>query len=1423
MQTIEDQEKQEVIRRNEEKFDAYVETHMSSVSFCDSKMCRTCITEYRELFVRGAFREERSQEELEARAATGTEEEEVIFPVTCRGDLRCGPGDIKNAEEEDDYVYAGMINPDTWFDQELGIELRWYQSDSAACTSLAKVDRWGRRCLPAGEPVLMADGSSKPIEEVGKGDVVVSFDGLEAVDSMVTDTMENGVKEVFLIRLNDGREIRCTENHPLLRYKNLLAEKHHKNSGTIEPENLNWSSIDSDLNESDQIVVLDKYMKFGSENLENEAMFLGYMLTDGYINATGQTPKFTSCDQVYIDEMSILCQSLFGFDGNKRARKDSKAIDLYLTDGSKGTKSTPLEFFKKVGVTEPKYKHRNIMNYISKFNKYSLSLFVNRAWSGDGCVSLWDAKGKEKFGKRIECSLTSSDYLFVKTLRSILYKVGVTAKISEQRRKSPNSDHVGLYWKLYFADADSIKNFFSFVGEIYGKEENCRAALRELESREFKSKTNYTNDYYLSRIKSIESTGFEETYDITVDKTHNFIVNGIVTHNTGKTHHKVGAFLQRMQLGKGVDERGRIIPEVVLILAPYQAQVDEIFVKIDEMIEGSQTLKGSVARRRQSPNQLLRLENGSRAIGFCTGATQGASSDKTRGQDATIIYADEADYINDADIESFIAITTSKVDTELWFTSTPSGKKTKFWNFCFKEDAKISLSNGLVAPIKDIEEGDEVLDAHGGTDEVANTFEREYDGLMYQFKCKGITSEPCTDEHPYLVKRGDKKSFIAAKDIKKDDYLFIPTAHNPPERIEPIPYRYSDIERKRLLIATSPLGVTEAAREFSVSKSTIRRIRDRYKRYGELGCFDERKMNAYNKAEEFLSSIDRASCDDLLSLLGYYLAEGSEVRKPEGHLTAVQFSFHSDEVPYHNRVRGLMKRVFGIDTKVEIRRERHQAYIFGYSNWIGLVFAHLCGTHAKHKRLHPFLIGINDKAWLESYGHGDGHLKKNGAVHYGTISETLASQVQLATLRLGDYISVAQRKLTSGGNKAYNMDKAAKHADAGYVITDQGMYVKVKSILTERYIGKVYNFETKHTHTYVANSLAVHNCYDKSIGFKEWHIPGTLSPNWNAKTERLLRKQYSSAGWDHEIMALFGEVEGGVFSTKKLVRGLLDYTYENQQRKEGAIYTIGVDWNGAKAGVPIIVIEFDPENNSFTTIDKYISNEEEMTQTRALADVIMMMEKWDADFVYADAGYGRVQEEIFKKYAMDSGKTELLKKYKSIEMHGAMEIRDPLTKRKVPKQNKALMVDLAVQRVEADLCYWPSFENHEGNLVDQLRNFEILRHSQRGIPVYSQGEDHQLIAWCLAIYAMTLEFSDMVKLDGRISLGFIPLKGGRQDLVKQAEEELTYETLKKLMNSGGVPQKKKATVQAGGFARSGMGASRFSNQKGRKLLGNRSF
>lgn len=116
----------------------------------------------------------------------------------------------------------------------------------------------------------------------------------------------------------------------------------------------------------------------------------------------------------------------------------------------------------------------------------------------------------------------------------------------------------------------------------------------------------------------------------------------------------------------------------ILICCPFDSQVTAIFNKLKEFLENNIDLKKTY-KYKQSPYHSITFENGAIISGFTTGSN-GASV--VRGQDAHVIILDEVDYMTLKDFETILPIANSHADCLMRVASTPSGLRSKFYQWC---------------------------------------------------------------------------------------------------------------------------------------------------------------------------------------------------------------------------------------------------------------------------------------------------------------------------------------------------------------------------------------------------------------------------------------------------------------------------------------------------------------------------------------------------------------------------------------------------------------------------------------------------------------------------------------------------------------------------------------------------------------------
>ncbi len=94
---------------------------------------------------------------------------------------------------------------------------------------------------------------------------------------------------------------------------------------------------------------------------------------------------------------------------------------------------------------------------------------------------------------------------------------------------------------------------------------------------------------------------------------------------------------------------------------------------------------------------------------------------------------------------------------------------------CFPAGTMIETSAGL-KPIEVIQVGDEVLTHTGKFRRVNTLMKKPYKGMANRIQSNCAEME-CTDDHPVLVERGGKRDWIAAKDCRVGDTIFISPQH----------------------------------------------------------------------------------------------------------------------------------------------------------------------------------------------------------------------------------------------------------------------------------------------------------------------------------------------------------------------------------------------------------------------------------------------------------------------------------------------------------------------------------------------------------------------------------------------------------------------------------------------------------------------
>jgi replicative DNA helicase len=125
----------------------------------------------------------------------------------------------------------------------------------------------------------------------------------------------------------------------------------------------------------------------------------------------------------------------------------------------------------------------------------------------------------------------------------------------------------------------------------------------------------------------------------------------------------------------------------IVILCPYQDQVDLVFKRLRAFIQKSEVLSNPdfKVRDKMNPHEIeyAHPEGNSWVLGMTAGVRTGQQGNKFRGQTPTLLIIDEADMLDDMTLESVLAsLTGAGPIARMVVSSTPTGRRGMYWKYC---------------------------------------------------------------------------------------------------------------------------------------------------------------------------------------------------------------------------------------------------------------------------------------------------------------------------------------------------------------------------------------------------------------------------------------------------------------------------------------------------------------------------------------------------------------------------------------------------------------------------------------------------------------------------------------------------------------------------------------------------------------------
>jgi replicative DNA helicase len=176
--------------------------------------------------------------------------------------------------------------------------------------------------------------------------------------------------------------------------------------------------------------------------------------------------------------------------------------------------------------------------------------FVHHLWASGGHIHRPDG----------EIAYATRSWRLARDLQSLLLRFGIQARLT---RRAPQTSGQDLFQVQIDRQAD-IAYFLACIAapvsgvqcQAYGR---CPGSAATIAAGQ--------GDVYWDRIQSIEVEGEEDVYDLTVDRSHNFIANDLILHNSIEQDSDIVLFIYREDMHNPDSERKNIAN---LILAKHR-------------------------------------------------------------------------------------------------------------------------------------------------------------------------------------------------------------------------------------------------------------------------------------------------------------------------------------------------------------------------------------------------------------------------------------------------------------------------------------------------------------------------------------------------------------------------------------------------------------------------------------------------------------------------------------------------------------------------------------------------------------------------------------------------------------------------------------------------------------------------------------
>lgn len=364
-------------------------------------------------------------------------------------------------------------------------------------------------------PVLMHDGSYKPLKNVVVGDFVINKNG---EPTKVTGVHVQGELPSLRIKTNGGRNLYMAYDHPVLTTKG-------------------WKNAE-DIIIGDYVALMHtQKIEDTSDRTIDEFKLAGYLIGDGSVNygecsITGKTidylNDFIDCatnmefdHHIYLDKRNGVTKISLKERADKRALSD-KGKFIGMGRGYKDP-SGPRKWVRDVGIAGLSSKTKHVPDFVFKGSDEKIAAFLATYFQCDGTISY-----KHTSKRNIVVSATTISERLVYDLQRLFLRIGVPMKVRKRITKNG------------FTYNRDLKNYVSYTVETYDQDA-VSLFLEKIPITGYKKeklvgfvpqKRTFPQKYWPDEVVEIEKVNALPCRCLSVKEGRSFIVDGVVVHNT---------------------------------------------------------------------------------------------------------------------------------------------------------------------------------------------------------------------------------------------------------------------------------------------------------------------------------------------------------------------------------------------------------------------------------------------------------------------------------------------------------------------------------------------------------------------------------------------------------------------------------------------------------------------------------------------------------------------------------------------------------------------------------------------------------------------------------------------------------------------------------------------------------------------------